>query len=104
MFHKRNLLILIPVIVLIPLLLAITPLKLVNKMVHTAPFAQSQNKKECSYKNCFSHSLISQNYHDTATVDVKSSDPETSHLLRNFRAVPEIVCSNICIISIPLRC
>jgi hypothetical protein len=104
MFRKKRLFVLIPTLVLIPLLFAMTPLKLVNKMAHAMPHAQSQSKQGCSYKNCFSKSLISQSYFDAVTVDAKSSDFEVSYLLKTFNAVPESFHSNIHITSIPLRC
>jgi len=104
MFRKKRLFIIIPTLVLIPLLLAVTPLRLVNKLSHTVPHAQSQSKQGCNYKNCFSQSIISQNYFDSATVDAKSSDPEVSYLLKASNAMPESFHSNIHITSIPLRC
>jgi hypothetical protein len=104
MFRKKRLFILIPTLLLIPLLLAMTPLKIVNKLSHAGPLAQSQSKQGCSHKNCFSQSLISQNYFDAATVDAKSSDHEVSYLLKAINAVPEPFHSNIHITSNPLRC
>jgi len=106
MFSKKRLFILIPTLVLIPLLLAMTPLKLVNKLSHAVPLAQSQSqsKQGCSHKNCFSQSLISQNYFDAATVEAESSDNEVSYLLKAINALPEPFHSNIHITSIPLRC
>ena len=104
MFHKKRLFVVIPTLVLIPLILAVTPLKLVNKFSHVAPFAQGQTKQGCNYKNCFSQSLISHNYFDSAIVDAKSSDPETSYLLKVLTCIPETFNFDIHNTSIPLRC
>jgi len=104
MFREKRLFILIPTIVLVSLLLAITPVKLVYKTAHAAPFTHSQSKHECISKNCISQSLISQNTGDAVVVDAKSMDADVPHLLNAFYCVPESVHSNIGDKSIPLRC
>ncbi|MEN6321599.1 MAG: hypothetical protein ABFD82_22985 [Syntrophaceae bacterium] len=104
MFRKKRLFILIPTLLLIPLLLGMIPLKLVNKLAHGGPLAQSQSKHGCSHKNCSAHSLISQNNFDTTTMDAISPNHEVSYLLKALNAGPEYFHSNIHFSSIPLRC
>jgi len=101
---NKKLFILVPALVLISLLLILTPLKLVNKMARAIPPAQSQSKHGCSYKNCFSQSLISPNYFDAGTGYAKSSYPEVSYFLKDLNVLPESFHSIIDISSIPLRC
>ncbi|MCX5855470.1 MAG: hypothetical protein NTZ24_13035 [Deltaproteobacteria bacterium] len=104
MFRKKRLFILIPTLLLIPLLFGMTPLWLVNKLSHGGHFTQSQSKQGCVHKNCFSHSLISQNHFDTVIIDAISPDQRISYSLKIFNAGPESFYSNIPFTSMPLRC
>lgn len=104
MFRKKRLFILIPTLLLIPLFLGMIPIRLVNKLSHGGHFTQSQSKQGCVHKNCFSHSLISQNHFDTAIVDAIPPDYRISYSLKTFNAGLESFYSNIHFTSMPLRC
>ena len=104
MFRKKKLFILIPVLLLIPLLVGMIPLKLVNKLAHGGPYAQCQDKQGCGQKNCPAHSLISQNHFDAAPVGGTSPVQELTSFQRALCAVPESIHSNIHSVSTPLRC
>jgi hypothetical protein len=104
MFYRKKLLILIPVLLLIPLLVGMIPLKLVNKLAHGGPYAQCQDKQGCGHKNCFAHSLISQNHFDGLTGYSTAPDQGLSYLEKLTFAGPESFYSHIGFTSIPLRC
>ncbi|HUH65617.1 MAG TPA: hypothetical protein VLZ07_04220 [Syntrophales bacterium] len=104
MFRKKRFFVLIPALALIPLLLGMTPIKLVNKMAHAKPFAQNHGKQGCVLKNCFSQSLISQNQFDAATIDAELSDIETLYSAKFCSAAPESLHFVVHVSTIPLRC
>lgn len=104
MLRTNKLFILIPMLVLIPLLLAATPLKLVSKMKNSTPLSQCQGKLGFCYKKCLSHSLVSQNHFDTAATDAKSSGPAVLSFQDPSNAAPESFHSCIHINFTPLRC
>jgi hypothetical protein len=104
MFRKVRVFILIPALLLIPLLLGTIPLKLMNKVAHGGPFADSRNKQECCKKDCPSHSLITQINFDTAVLDALSSGHEILHLLEVLNAGSALFSSDVILAPMPLRC
>jgi hypothetical protein len=105
MFRRKELLILIPTLLLIPLLVGMAPMKLANKMAHGGTCAHSESKQGCGgNKNCSAHSLISQNHFDTEAVNSASPDQGLSYCHEAFCTVPESIHPIIQILSIPLRC
>jgi len=99
---RHKLLIFIPAIILIPILLGLTPVRMAHRLANGCPLAQGKQIQTCN-ANPF-HSLIS---HDDPTIvnlnltrldqgstpsfDVKVLDPDSIH-------------SNITFNSVPLRC
>jgi hypothetical protein len=94
MLGKRKLLLIIPAILLIPILLGMTPLKMGHKLASGGPF--THGKQICTNNHCPSHSLTS--HHDPVIVilnltlldqestpildiHVLDSDPSHSNLL-----------------------
>ena len=104
MFRRNKLFILIPVLLLIPLLVGMIPLKLVNKLSHGGPYAQCQDKNGCGHKNCSAHSLISQNHFDGVTDQSTSPDQGLSYLQKALPFGLESFHSHIGFTPTPLRC
>jgi hypothetical protein len=103
MLRRQKLLMLIPVVLLVPILLAMTPLNMAYKTANGMSFAPG---KQCKYCNdhCPFHSIVS---HGDLTVGISSSQPsyeDSVHPQEVCIMVPDSIHSNIYFNSIPLRC
>lgn len=101
---KKKRFILVPAMTLAVLLLATTPLKLVNKAAHASPCPHSQNKQVLLHNRCFSPSLVSQYDFDSAIADTESRYPEKSYGGTAFHFPHDSFHFKIDIRSMPLRC
>lgn len=103
MLRRKKLLMLIPVVLLIPVLLAMTPINMAHKFENRASFAPG---KECKFCNdhCPFHSIVSQGDFSFGILSSPTSDEELSRLEDAFVAVPDSFHSDIYFSSIPLRC
>jgi hypothetical protein len=102
MFGGKKLLILVPAIVLIPVLLAMTPLTLIHKLSVGCPFSKGKTVEKCN--SCPLHSIVSQNGLPVANLD--------STLFQHDSTIPvplqpialNSIRSNVSFGSLPLRC
>ena len=102
MLRRRKLFILIPVLFLIPILLAMIPIKMAHKLAQGGPCAQGS--QGCSCNNCPAHSLISHSHFDAVAVDSTSPSKGLSYSQEILYRTPEFFHSNSHFSSIPLRC
>jgi len=102
MLRRKKLLILIPALLLIPILLAMIPLKMAHKLAQGGPFAQSG--QGCSCNNCPAHSLLSHNHFDAVTTDSMSPNQGLPYSQEMLFMAPEFFHSHSNFSSIPLRC
>ncbi len=72
MLNRHKILFLIPVIILIPVLLGMTPLNLFHKLSGHCPFSQEKQIQRAS--SCLFHSIVSQD--DMGIQDLNSALPE----------------------------
>jgi hypothetical protein len=103
MVCSRKLLVLIPVVLLIPVLLAMTPLNMAYKVANGASVAPGKQCKICN-DHCPFHSIVSQGDFSLGMLSSPTSDEELLRLQEVFVAVPDSRHSNIYFSSIPLRC
>jgi hypothetical protein len=104
MFRRKRPLILIPTLLLIPLLVGMIPLKLAHKLAHKGTCTQCQDKNGCGLKNCFTHSLISQNHFEGVTDHSTSPNQVLFYVQHALPVGPESLQSGIFLTSTPLRC
>jgi hypothetical protein len=106
MLRKRNILFIISAIILIPILLGLTPIKVVQKLASGCPFAQGKTALSCN--PCMCNSVTSQNH----IGDITLAGLPSTHFV--FQSSPllsgETVVSTVNIVSNPfseappLRC
>jgi len=102
MLGKKKLLLIIPVILLIPILLGMTPLNFVHKIGAGCPFSQGKQALQCN--PCPFHSIISQDDPTILNLNLTPLDQE-SLLVQEFGiSLLESINSNISFNSVPLRC
>jgi hypothetical protein len=102
MLGKKKLLLIIPVILLIPILLGMTPLNFVHKIGAGCPFSQGKQALKCN--PCPFHSIISQDDPTILNLNLTPLDQE-SLLVQEFGiSLLESINSNISFNSVPLRC
>jgi hypothetical protein len=101
---RKRFFILIPTLFLIPLLVGMIPLKQAHKLAHGGTCTQCQDKHGCGLKNCFTHSIVSQNYFDGVTEHSTSPNQDLYYIQNSLSVGPESFQSHICLTSIPLRC
>jgi hypothetical protein len=106
MLRKRNILFIISAIILIPILLGLTPVKLVQKLAVGCPFAQGKTALNCN--PCMCNSVTSQNHIDDFTLAALPSTPCAfqSLPLRSGESVDSAVniVSSVFLGAPPLRC
>ena len=102
MLRRKKLLILIPTLLLIPILLAMTPFNMAHKLANGMPI--THGKQGCCNNHCPFNSLVS---YDDLTVGILNSPPLDKELLPSQEvclAVPDSFHSSVYFNSIPLRC
>jgi hypothetical protein len=102
MLKRRKLLIFIPAIILIPILLGMTPVRMAHRLANGCPLAQGKQIQTCN-ANPF-HSLTS---HDDPTIvhlNLTPLDQESTPTFDIQVLDPDIIHSNITFNSVPLRC
>ena len=102
MLRRKKLRILIPALLLIPILLAMIPLKMAHKLAQGGHC--TQGSQGCSCNNCPAHSLISHSHFDVVAVDSTSPNQGLPYSQEMLYTAPEFFHSNIHFSSIPLRC
>lgn len=103
MIRRYKLLVLIPVLVLVPILLAMTPLNMAHKAENGAPFSQSKHCK-CSKAHRPFHSIVSHGDLQTGLLNPSSLDQQLAHSQEFDHSIQDPSRSNILFLSIPLRC
>jgi len=102
MFGRKKLLILVPAIILISILLAMTPLNLIHKLSVGCPFSKDKTVEKCNY--CPFHSIVSQNDLAFSSLDatpyVENSPSSFYFQISGLDSLR----SNISSKSLPLRC
>jgi hypothetical protein len=103
MLCRKKLLMLIPVALLVPVLLAMTPLNMAHKFANEVSLAAG---KQCKFSSdhCPFHSIVSQGDFSLEILSSPTSEEELPRLQEVFVAVPDSFHSNIFYSSIPLRC
>jgi hypothetical protein len=102
MLGRPKLLILIPALILIPILLGMTPLKMVQKIGDGCPFSQGKQVLNCN--PCPFHSIISQEDHGIVSQPSMLFN-EASADLPGFEVLNSIsITSNNPLSVVPLRC
>ena len=102
MLGRHKLLLLIPVILLIPILLGMTPLNMAHKLANGGPF--THGKQGCWNNYCPFNSLVS---HNDLTVGILSStalDQESTPTFNIQVLDLDSIHSNVTFNSVPLRC
>jgi hypothetical protein len=102
MLSKRNLLILIPAILLIPILLGMTPLNMAHKLATGGPLAHG--KQICLNNHCPFHSLISHDDPMIVNLNLATLDQEITHIFDIHILDLDSIHSSVTFDSIPLRC
>jgi hypothetical protein len=106
MLRKRNILFIISAIVLIPILLSLTPVKLVQKLGSGCPFAHSKTVLSCT--PCMYNSVTSQSETGSLTLAALPSVPFVSQPMSLFSGGaidPDVtIVSNPFSEAPPLRC
>lgn len=102
MIRRKKLLVLIPVLVLVPVILAMTPLNMAHKAENGAPFSQSKHCK-CSKAHCPFHSIVSHGDLQTGLLGSLQLDQQLVHSQELDHSIHPSR-SNILFLSIPLRC
>jgi len=102
MLDRHKLLLFIPAILLIPILLGMTPVRMAHRLANGCPLAQGRQIQTCNanpFHSLTSHgdsiiislNLTSLDHQSTPTFDIQVLDPDSIH-------------SNVPFNSIPLRC
>ena len=102
MLGKHKLLFIIPAILLIPILLAMTPLNFVHKIGAGCPFSQGKQGLKCN--PCAFHSIISQDDPTIVNLNLTLLDQESTPALDIQALDPDSIYSSITFNSVPLRC
>jgi hypothetical protein len=106
MAKKHNILFVISALILIPVLLGLTPIKLVQKLGSGCPFAQEKTVLSCT--PCIFNSVTSQSETSNLALTALPSTPfvfQSSPLLSGETVNPDVtIISNSLIESLPLRC
>jgi len=102
MLGRHKLLLLIPTILLIPILLGLTPVRMAHRLANGCPLAQGKQIQTCN-ANPF-HSITS--HDDPIIVNLNSTplDQESTPASDIQILDPDSVHSNITLNSVPLRC
>jgi hypothetical protein len=103
MLRNKKLLILIPALLLVPVLLAMTPVNMAHKWENRASFADGKQCKSCG-DHCPFHSIVAQGDFSLGILSSPIPDEELPRLQGVLVAVPDFCHSNIYFSSIPLRC
>jgi len=102
MSYRKKLLILVPAIILIPILLAMTPLNLIHKLSAGCPFSKEKTVEKCHY--CPFHSIVSQNDLAVSGLDatpyVENSPSSFYFQISGLDSLRSSISSK----SLPLRC
>ena len=105
MLRRKKILTLIPALLLIPILMGMSPLKMAHKLAQGGPFTQSS--QGCTCHNCPAHSLISHthNHFDAVAANATPANQALLYAQSALYAAPEVISSNIHFSSsTPLRC
>ena len=102
MLGKHKLLLLIPVVILIPILLGLTPVRMAHRLANGCPLAQAKQIQTCN-ANPF-HSLISHDDPTIVNLNLTLLDQESTPIFDIQVLDPDSIHSNITINSVPLRC
>ena len=102
MLLRHKLLILIPTILLVPILLGMTPVRMAHRLANGCPLAQAKQIQTCN-ANPF-HSLIS--HDDPTIVNLNSTSLDQESIPTHDIEVldPDSIYSNVTFNSVPLRC
>jgi hypothetical protein len=106
MLRKRNIFFIISAIILIPILLGLTPVKLVQKLGNGCPFAQGKAALSCN--PCMCNSVTSQDHIGDLTLAALPSTPfafqSSPSLVGETIDSAAIIVSNPFSEAPPLRC
>jgi hypothetical protein len=102
MLGKRKLLLLIPVILLVPILLGMTPLNMAHKLASGGPFTHCK-QVQCS-NHCPFHSIASHDDPTIVNLNSTSLDQESTPTFGIIVLDPDSIHSNVTFGSVLLRC
>ena len=102
MLGRHKLLVVIPVALLIPILLWMTPVNMVHKLSNGCPFSHCKQIQRGD--SCLSNSAISHDDPSIVNLNVASLEQEPTPALDIRVLDPGSIHSNITFNSVPLRC
>jgi hypothetical protein len=102
MLGRHKLLLLIPTILLIPILLGLTPVRMAHRLANGCPLAQGKQIQTCN-ANPF-HSLISHNDPIIVNLNLTLLDQELTSIFDIQALGTDSIHSNITFNFVPLRC
>ena len=102
MLGRHKLLLFIPVIILIPILLGMTPFNMARRLATGGPFTHG---KQAQWNNhCLFHSLVSRDDPTIVNLNLTPLDQESMLTLDIQVLGPGSIHSNVTFNSVPLRC